>query len=72
MFYRIKVDLAFTKEASINAIMKTAHDHLKSSVIINQDQPNEEGGFILLEKCYHDEDPNKSCDILEVYTSPRP
>lgn len=71
MFYRIRVDLTFTKEASINAIKNTVYDQLKNSVIINQDQINEEVGYVLLEKCYHDEDPTKACEILAAYTTPR-
>lgn len=70
MFYRIRIDLAFEKEASINAISKTAHDHLKKAIIINEDQENEERGYIILERCFHDEDPALPCEITEDWLVP--
>jgi len=70
MFYRIRIDLTFTKEASINAISKTALDHLKSAVIINEGYPNEERGFIQLEQCYHDEHPSGPCLIIGMWQAP--
>ena len=66
MFYRISIDLAFHKEASINAIQKTALDHLKSAVIINEGMLNEERGFIMLQECYHDEDPPQECKLISI------
>lgn len=65
MIYRIRVDLAFTDEDPINDIKDKVKDHLDNAIVINAGQPNEERGFITLEECYHDEDPNKPCKVIE-------
>lgn len=72
MNYRIMIDISFEKEASARAVLKTAKDHIKNSVIINPGTPNEERGYIRLQECYHDEDPWGACQLIEEHLTPRP
>lgn len=65
MFYRIRVDLAFPDDINPKAILAHAKSLMVGAVIINPGQPNEERGYITLEKCYHDEDPTKPCEVIE-------
>lgn len=67
MFYRIRVDLAYPEDTNPKAILAKAKDLLYTSVIINPGQINEERGYITLEKCYHDDDPTKPCEVIQQY-----
>jgi len=69
MNYRITLDLAFSKQASAQAVLKTAKDHLKNAATINPEEQYEEIGYIQLVKCYHDEDPVAPCEIIETITT---
>lgn len=72
MFYRIRLDLAFNGENPPRDVLDKVEDHLKDAIVINPGMINEERGFILLEKCYHDEDPSKPCEVLEKRFLPAP
>jgi len=65
MFYRIKIDLAYPEELNPKAILAHAKSLMPQAVLINPGQPNEERGYIILEECYHDEDPTKPCQVTE-------
>lgn len=68
MFYRIRLDIAFVDNDPCHDILDKALDKFDDSVIINPDQPNEERSFIILEKCYHDEEPAQPCETLVEYS----
>lgn len=36
----------------------------QQAVVINEGQENEERGFIVFEKCYHDQTPTEACEII--------
>lgn len=65
MIYRIRIDLAFTDKDPCDDILDKARDHLAQAIVINPDQLDEERGFITLEKCYHDENPARPCEVIE-------
>lgn len=67
MFYRIKIDLAFTNDDSPFDILEKALDVIDQAIVINPDQDNEERGYVTLEKCYHDEDPTKPCEVIKKW-----
>lgn len=66
MFYRIRTDLAYPKDTNPKAIIAFTKPLMANAIIINPGQLNEERGYIILEKCYHDEDPAKPCEVIEV------
>jgi len=68
MFYRVSLQLAFVDAANPTKVKDAARLLLSTAVIINKGAINEEKGFILLEKCYHDEDPTKPCEQIGIWT----
>ena len=72
MFYRVKIDLAYPGDTNPRAIEAHAETLLHQAVTINPGQPNEERGYIIIEECYHDEDPTKPCIVLVEHQSPLP
>lgn len=70
MFYRIRIDLAYPEDTNPISILAHTKGLMPGAVIINPGQDNEERGYILLEKCYHDESPTKECEILQNYQVP--
>lgn len=68
MFYRVRIDLAYPQDTNPKAIEAHTKPLMAQAVIINPGQPNEEKGYITLEKCYHDEDPAKPCEIISTTT----
>jgi len=65
MFYRIRVDLAYPQDINPKAILAHTKSLMPEAIVINPGQPNEESGSIILEECYHDEDPTKPCVLIE-------
>ena len=66
MFYRIRVDLAYPHDTNPKAILAHTKPLLPGAMSIHPGLINEEKGYIMLEKCYHDEDPTKPCELLEL------
>lgn len=72
MFYRIRIDMAFTEEDAVRDIEDKTLDHLANAVVINPGHTNQEIGYIRLEKCYHDEQPPKPCELIAEHQTPVP
>lgn len=70
MLYRITLDLAFEQLDPTGDIFDKALDALDKAKVIQPHQIDEERGYIKLAKCYHDEDPNRPCDILAEHKVP--
>jgi len=70
MLYRITLDLSFTDRDAVDDILDKALDHLSEAVTINQGQINQEIGQIITEKCYHDEDPLRPCELTAQHFTP--
>lgn len=67
MLYRIRLDLAYPEDTNPKAIIAQTKSLMPQAVVINPGQPNEERGYIILEKCFHDEDPLKPCEVIAKY-----
>ncbi|KKM03472.1 hypothetical protein LCGC14_1774110 [marine sediment metagenome] len=65
MFYRTRIDLAFTTQADALKAREKALAMLPEAVTINPNTPQEERGFITVERCFHDEDPSLDCLVIE-------
>ena len=75
MFYRIRIDLAFTNISNLNKVAQLVDPFLKNAVIINPGHLNEERGYILCEECFHDEHPPRPCRVIghsQVPVTPTP
>jgi len=70
MFYRIRIDLAFDQQPPPGRIKELAATMLAQAITINPGKVNQERGFILIEKCYHDESPVKPCEVLAMLETP--
>lgn len=70
MFYRIKIDLAYPADTNPKAILAHTKGLMPGALIINPGQDNEERGYIVLEHCFHDEQPNKPCIVVENWHVP--
>lgn len=70
MFYRIRIDLAYPSDTNPKSILAHTKNLMPGAIIINPHQDNEERGYIILEKCYHDEDPTKPCEVTHNYDVP--
>ena len=64
MFYRIRIDLAYPDDTNPREILAYVKSLLPRAIVINPGQPNEERGYIVLEHCFHDEQPNKQCVVM--------
>ena len=66
MKYRVRCDLILDVEDETVAkeIAKTLHKLRDFFRIIRLGELAEERSFIVLEKCYHDEEPSKPCEIV--------
>jgi len=70
MFYRVRADLPFTIEDEATDFYHDCEIALPKASVVNPDALNEERGSILLEKCYHDEDPPRPCEVIEQEFGP--
>jgi len=70
MFYRIRLDLAFENLGVFAGLNGHALGILAQAHTINPGTLTEERGYLIVEECYHDEDPPKPCKIIgELFTS---
>jgi len=67
MFYRVRIDMAFTNPGVYIGLVEHALGILDQAHTINPGQAPEEKGYIKTEKCYHDEDPTKPCEAIEEH-----
>lgn len=70
MIYRIRIDLAFINPGVYEGLKGHALGILDKAIVINQGEPDEERGYIQIEQCHHDEDPNLPCELLEEHLVP--
>lgn len=71
MFYRIRIDLAFTDYDPLNDLIEEAMRRIADAVTINPGTHFEEKGYMIVEQCFHDEHPSKDCQVLAAhYTNP--
>lgn len=70
MFYRVTMDLAFTEEDEARDFFHDGEIALPKASIINPGSETEERGYIRLQKCYHDQDPNEPCIELDYQELP--
>ena len=64
MFYRVMAVIPFTNQDEANDFYHDCELALPKGSTINPDTPQEEKGTIILEKCYHDEQEPKPCEII--------
>lgn len=70
MFFRLRISLSFDKQDIPERAREAALWLLDHAKTINPGQPNEEKGFIILEKCHHDLDPSKPCEVIVARYTP--
>jgi len=69
MFYRVTADILFQIPDEGTDFFHDCEIALGKGVTINPGQPNEEKSRILWQRCYHDDDPTKPCEVIEEHTS---
>lgn len=70
MIYRIRIDLAYPEDVNPRSIQAHAQTLFNQAITINPGADNEERGYIQFEHCYHDEDPQKPCTIIDQQYTP--
>lgn len=66
MFYRVTANLHFTIQDEANDFYHDCELALAKAQTINPGQLNQETGAIILQKCYHDENPNQPCEVIST------
>ena len=69
MKWRIQLDLIFDDEEEAKKTFEFLKKRKNLFRTINRGKPNEERSRLSLHKCYHDEDPSKPCEFVEVVES---
>ncbi|MEM2370595.1 MAG: hypothetical protein QXH51_06805 [Candidatus Bathyarchaeia archaeon] len=69
MKYRVVVSFICESEETARRIYNAAKALSHFMLTIRRGEPAEERSFIILERCYHDEDPTKPCEVIEQITS---
>ena len=71
MKYRVRLDLAFDKEADARSLMAYAKNLTSKAVSVNEGSINEEIAFCEMELCRHDEGlPCEKLERVEVRSPP--
>lgn len=64
MKYRITLDLFFDREADMQRVLREARARWAQAVPINPGTPTMEPSRYKAERCYHDEDPTRPCEVI--------
>jgi len=67
--WRVRADIIFDDEGEAMGIFASLKGERDRFVTIRKGEPNEERSRASIEKCYHDEDPLKPCEIIETVES---
>jgi len=69
MKWRVRADIIVSDKGEVMSIFDFLEVKKGSFETINKGKPNEERSRVSVEKCYHDEEPPKPCEILETVES---
>ncbi len=72
MFYRVTADLFFTSEDEANDFYHDCELACPKSSVINPGEANQEQARILLQRCFHNEQPPRDCETIHAQTCPPP
>ena len=61
MIYQVRANVFFTQISDAEDLVAHIALKLDDAVVINPDEPNQQGCSIELIKCYHDQIPTKPC-----------
>jgi len=67
--WRVRADIILDDKDKAMDIFDSLKDERDRFVTIRKGEPNEERSRVSIEKCYHDEDPSKPCEIIETVES---
>jgi len=70
MFYRVTADLLFTEVDEGADFYHDCGIALLKSVTINPGNSNEERSHIVLQRCFHNEQPSKPCVVISENSTP--
>jgi len=67
--FRVRADIILDDESEAMGIFASLKGERDRFVTIRKGEPDEERSRVSIEKCYHDEDPTKPCEIIEIIES---
>lgn len=65
MYNRVHVVMAYPAEDDAKDLVQEVMNLIERAVNIRPGLPGEEISFVERERCYHDEDPMKKCELVE-------
>jgi len=69
MKYRLTFTMILDSEADAETIYRFLEDKRGIFRTIKKGKPEEERSSVRLERCYHDEEPPKPCEVIKEFTS---
>jgi len=69
MKYRLTFTIFLESEADAETIFRFLEEKRGIFKTIKKGEPEEERSSVRLEKCYHDEEPPKPCEVIKEFTS---
>jgi len=67
--FRVRADIIFDDEGEAMKIFTGLKGKRGKFITINKGKPNEERSRVSIEKCHHDQEYLKPCEIIEVFES---
>jgi len=67
--WRIRADIILSDREDAMDIFKGLKRESRKFETINKGEPNEERSRVSIEKCYHNEESPKPCEIIEIVES---
>ncbi len=64
MFKRVTVTLLFTRDDEAEDFYHDCELAMAKATSINLGMPDQEDSYIILQQCYHDDDPSLPCKTL--------
>jgi len=69
MKYRLTFTIFIDDESDAERIYRFLEDKRGIFKTVNKGKPEEERSSVRLERCYHDEEPPKPCEVIKEFTS---
>lgn len=72
MIYRLRAELLFANENDLTDALSDLANILPKSTVINPATDRAEASFYEYEFCHHDEDPVRTCELIERWVRALP
>lgn len=72
MIYEVRARLFFDTQHKAEVAVQTVVNAMQLALVVHPDEDNQQGCYVEMIKCYHDETPTRPCESYQAVYIPGP